>query len=899
MADTIRCPMCGKPNPADLDVCQFCGARLKPLISSSPDNSTSIKAGQQPVKKGTTEFEKVNPANQGSIHPGELPTKKNTAELERALPSWLRSLRGGQDEMDIKPEENAPAAEEDLPFNFSAPGLTNEPSNFLDGLNKASAAEEESVPDWLAGLRGEEKPAEAAAEAGFGGGPGSELGSDDWMSRLGNAPSVPSPESTFSKPVTPEKPADAGETTPDWLKGLQPSEPIQEEPAAPPAGETSLPDWFAKLPGVPAVQAGESESTPAEKTPDWLNDLEEKGGLPEPEAPAAEAAQPTPAEQLPDWLNQLQEKTPGPEPVFQADASAAPKTGGEIPDWLNQFEEKGSAPEPVPPAGKDAVPDWLSNLEPPTSVPVAASNEPVPDWLSNLEAQAGQELESTPALTGGEPAAELPQAAELPDWLSQIQPESTSAEPAAEAPIPAMGSEPLPEWLAGIKPEETPAAETPAFISEEAAGAPRPEEPSQKPFAVETPEWLSQVTPDHGAEKAVPGSATEPEQAPAEGGIQAAELPSWVQAMRPVESVVDQAKTPAFEENQVTERSGPLAGLVGVLPAGAGLGMSRKPPAYSVKLQIASTQQRYISSLEQIVSGETRPSALKSERQEFNRLWRWLIAALLILAVGIPFVFPGARMTPPTTLQPSDKGATTGLLNGISANSPVLVVFDYEPALAGELEMAAAPLIDQLQSKGARLALVSTSPTGPVLAERFLTGALLVNSHPYQNEQQYVDLGYIAGGPTGISLFASAPSQAMPLDANGHPAWSMPALQGVSKLSDFSEVIIVTSDADTGRSWIEQAGPYLGKTPMVMVISAQAEPMVQPYLDSGQLKGLSSGVQDAKSYEQSYSRPGLANHYWDSFSMGALIAELVIAFGAIWSALMVWKNQPRKPKEKA
>src|SRR5512133_2666357 len=33
MAD-IRCPMCGKPNPDDLEICQFCQARLKPARSS-------------------------------------------------------------------------------------------------------------------------------------------------------------------------------------------------------------------------------------------------------------------------------------------------------------------------------------------------------------------------------------------------------------------------------------------------------------------------------------------------------------------------------------------------------------------------------------------------------------------------------------------------------------------------------------------------------------------------------------------------------------------------------------------------------------------------------------------------------------------------------------------------
>jgi len=36
-----------------------------------------------------------------------------------------------------------------------------------------------------------------------------------------------------------------------------------------------------------------------------------------------------------------------------------------------------------------------------------------------------------------------------------------------------------------------------------------------------------------------------------------------------------------------------------------------------------------------------------------------------------------------------------------------------------------------------------------------------------------------------------------------------------------------------------------------MVISAQAEPMIRPYFDSGQIKGLVSGLSDAKIYEQS------------------------------------------------
>ena len=904
----IRCPMCGKPNPAELDVCQFCQARLKPLLPSSPSTSQPIKAGEQPVHKGTAEFEKVKPVDQESIRPGEAPTKKNTAELERALPSWLRSLRGEQEAAGSASEEAAPS-NEDLPFDSAAAKPPAKRVGWLDGLDKASKKEEEAVPDWLSGLRDEEKAAEPEADHTFEAETGSELGSADWVSRLDNTPAPGTSESPFSKPASAEaSPFTKGENeTPSWLKSLQPEKPATSEPAAPAGGEEKLPDWDSGLPAIPADSQAEAESAPTVDQPAWLDQLQEKSGLMETGVPANEPAGPAPKEELPDWLNQLQDKTAGTEPAPRPGEGVVPDVGKDLPDWLNQLQEKGPVAEPVPSAENEpAVPDWLANFSPPTEEPGPSAREAVPDWLSNLEVRPGPGTEAGSAFTQGEAGADIPHAEELPSWLSQLQPEAQPGEAAdtsnaifgsaSEPSAAEKGVGPLPDWLAGIEQTAPPAAEAPAFIGEEKANGPQPEAINAKPFPMETPDWLSKLTPEQGPEEK---SLLEEEPSLPATELEAAALPSWVQAMRPVESVVDQAKTPALDENQVTEHSGPLAGLTGVLPSGPGLGMSRKPPAYSVKLQVSNTQQRYISNLEQLVTGETRPSAIKGERQKVKSSWRWLISALLLLAVGVPFLFPQARMTPPTALLPSDRGATTALLNGLPANAPVLIAFDYDPALSGELEMTAAPLIDQLQSKGARLTLVSTSPTGPVLAERFFLNTLLVNSHQYKSGEQYVNLGYIAGGPAGISLFATEPSVAMPVTVSGQSAWGTPPLQGISRLSDFAAVIILTGDADTGRNWIEQSGQYMGQTPMVMVISAQAEPMVQPYFDSGQLKGLVSGLPDAKSYEQSYNRPGLANHYWDSFSLGALIAELIIAFGVIWSTWVAWRSHLSKPKQKA
>jgi hypothetical protein len=182
----------------------------------------------------------------------------------------------------------------------------------------------------------------------------------------------------------------------------------------------------------------------------------------------------------------------------------------------------------------------------------------------------------------------------------------------------------------------------------------------------------------------------------------------------------------------------------------------------------------------------------------------------------------------------------------------------------------------------------------------------LVKDYHYQSGRQYVNLGYLAGGPAGILYFADAPAEAVTFGVDGQPAnWGTGPLQNIQKLSDFAAVIILTDNADTGRLWIEQAGPLLGNAPMLMGISAQAEPMIRPYFDSGQLKGLVSGLSDAKIYEQSNQsldpthQFGLDNQYWDSFSVGMLVAELLIVAGVVMGVVIDLRARHKDSGEEA
>jgi len=83
---------------------------------------------------------------------------------------------------------------------------------------------------------------------------------------------------------------------------------------------------------------------------------------------------------------------------------------------------------------------------------------------------------------------------------------------------------------------------------------------------------------------------------------------------------------------------------------------------------------------------------------------------------------------------------------------------------------------------------------------------------------------------------------------------------------------------------LKQMDPTLATRPLLTVSSAQAGPMLQPYVSSGQIDGLISGMADAARYESiNSSRPGIARSYWDAFGIGIMLAAALIVLGSLWS----------------
>jgi hypothetical protein len=332
-----------------------------------------------------------------------------------------------------------------------------------------------------------------------------------------------------------------------------------------------------------------------------------------------------------------------------------------------------------------------------------------------------------------------------------------------------------------------------------------------------------------------------------------------------------------------TEREGPLAGFKGLIPS-MPVGSARRPKAISLKLQASDEQQASAAILEQLLASETSPRPLVSAPTYAPQRTLRQVLAVVFWIVLSAVILLRSQMFPISPAPTNAAGEISNRLQGIPESANVLVVMDYEPALAGEMEAVSGPLLDQLVVlRHPKLAFVSTSPNGPALVERLMLKTNINDPTSnggvtYTAGQNYFNLGFLPGAESGVLTFMQAPNVALPQAT-------------VSDFSEYAAVIVLTDNADSARIWIEQiqhmkqSDSALALQPLLVASSAQAGPMLAPYVSSQQINGLITGLADASRFEfgSNTSRPGITRSYWDAFVVGLIMAVGLIVLGSLWS----------------
>jgi hypothetical protein len=106
-----------------------------------------------------------------------------------------------------------------------------------------------------------------------------------------------------------------------------------------------------------------------------------------------------------------------------------------------------------------------------------------------------------------------------------------------------------------------------------------------------------------------------------------------------------------------------------------------------------------------------------------------------------------------------------------------------------------------------------------------------------------VSLTYLPGGAAVLPLIARAPALGL-LEDPTQGSMVRSILERPAALH-----VLVAPHAEDVQDWLEQVQP-LTAVPAVAVTGAGADPLLRPYLDSGQLRGLTSGFDGAYHYTQ-------------------------------------------------
>ncbi|HQJ04329.1 MAG TPA: hypothetical protein PK150_10585, partial [Anaerolineaceae bacterium] len=679
----------------------------------------------------------------------------------------------------------------------------------------------------------------------------------------------------------------------------------------------------------PAAEIPAEETLAAGETPDWLSQFQ-------PETPAEEPVAEIPTEEplaegeTPDWLSQFQPQIPAEEEPAAEIPVEEPLAEGETSDWLSQFQPETPAEEPaaeIPteePLAAGETPDWISRLESSPSgseaEPVEAmepiSGEEVPAWIRDAD-------ETQPSLEA-EPALELPGEGELPDWLS-----FTPSESAGEA---VAGEEGIPAWMdAPVEPTEDAGipAGTPSWLGEFAAAAPPlseeeldeegepvsafvegseawlslpeaghiPETTGMEDLAGETslippflsdevPEWLGQESAEGSPVEEAESLPTPPIEEPiAEGepSLEMASLPTWLEAMRPVEAVAP-AHAPTVQEK--IERVGPLAGMQGVLPGEETAVQYHKPPTYSGRLRISETQRTHADVLQEAIQNLVQPKPIAAESRLVPQTVTRLLVTILILLVMLIPILGGTRASQLPAATPAHVSSLfTTLHSPAEAPQRILLAVEYEAGLAGEMQIISTSVLEDLVKRNAQLAVLSTQPTGVALAESLLQSAGV-------SEDAVARLGYLPGSELGLQSLTQDLRVALP---SGN--WDHPLVREINSLDDFDAILVISSNADISRGWLEQVQPAITGKPILMITSAQSAPILQPYLQSRQLSGMIGGLIDGAAYDRLTGRTdGAARRAWDSYQFGLILVILLIILGGLFQSLarLLPRRKPRK-----
>jgi len=260
-------------------------------------------------------------------------------------------------------------------------------------------------------------------------------------------------------------------------------------------------------------------------------------------------------------------------------------------------------------------------------------------------------------------------------------------------------------------------------------------------------------------------------------------------------------------------------------------------------------------------------------RLSYRPLWAvLLLLGVALLGLALP---PGLWSGSPQT-QAGARPAFNAL-EALQTGDDVLVIWGADPGTAAEMNSVALPVVSHLLEVDARSIVVGLRPASLAHARRVYAEAVrgLDESAMRSVLDNWVGSGlFLPGGQLAMALVAGDLQRALNFEPARAPA---PRL-----------VLVVAANPNDVQEWLEAGWPRL-RIPTVAVSTATADPLLRPYIQSGQLDGLVAGFDGALTYQalrENALAPDAAlrlTRIANAQNLGALALLLVLFAGNVFT----------------
>lgn len=253
---------------------------------------------------------------------------------------------------------------------------------------------------------------------------------------------------------------------------------------------------------------------------------------------------------------------------------------------------------------------------------------------------------------------------------------------------------------------------------------------------------------------------------------------------------------------------------------------------------------------------------------------RWVFLAMAI-AVASPLFFKlglAPKTTPPVK-------AFYDYVEGLPAGSRVLCSFDYDPGSKAELNPMCIAVLEHLMMNGHKPVIITLWSTAPALVERNVN-LICRDKYGKQYGTDYVYLGLKEGREAVMVAMGKSIRSTFPVDFYRTPVEQLPLMSGVENYEQFEALINVSAGYPGTKEYVQYVTSRFD-IPMLSGSSAVSVPEYSAYFQSGQLRGLLTGITGAAEYETLINKPGLAMTSMDGQTMGHFVIIAFILFGNI------------------